>query len=1190
MTRRSSNRRSSSDGPVQAAVPNATALHNLTPWNFVENLRLRYEDAFTDKNKAAGIYTWVGTVLVAVNPYKSLNCYGPEYVDHHFRKTIAHADPHPFGTAAHAYCSLQKTKMNQSIIISGESGAGKTETSKIVLEFLTNVGNQSCLYDASKILQTSPILEAFGNAKTLRNENSSRFGKTVRLFFDCETGKSLVGANIETYLLARSRVTHTPAGERNYHIFYLLTNGLPADDPLRAALGLVNLESRNFQYLRKDNNQSAHIPDDSFLKQVRQAFRVLGVDCKEEENLYKRVAAVLWLGNIDIVCDPRNEAGASRIGGSRVPLDFSAQFLGIKSDENKTPSEVLELWLTKQRLSAGRRGEVTWGDMSVGKAKAFRDSLAKTLYDRIFQDLVGILNRALGAGEGGETPIRRNLRSPDFFATPKKDFSNFSPPPPTPEGGYPVSRGTRNRRGGRSPSPPPMSVTAPVLPCMPTPPGHACRIDDRPSISILDIFGFESFPSNGLEQLCINYANEKIHRFFLENVILSEIDEYSREAVTYRPVEPTDNRGVVAAIEGVVDFLRKTTIDSMMRPLEGVDYDGEFVDKLNNSAHLTVKRATRAIARGFDVRHFAGEVCYSAEGFIDANKDSETRLDALIGLCDADDNGPSSYVFDTPSSRFSVAESTNGSIAPIQTRRCIASTFVKQVGTLLNELSRTRGHYIKCIKPNDKKIPRDFDFQRVREQLRVGGMFEVLDLMAHAFPVRIPYMEIYSRYQSLLGETTLKALGRGGGSLAKIFTEELLGIMQSGYPLSFLSDKDGDVNMDGISCLKAADFALGTSKVFFLLGKVEPLENLLQSCDSDPKLAAQVADAITLRLSKKRRARQILFVRQATRFVIILRKRRNLKKWFYQYFMRLAFLAGVFRRVWYPKILARRKNRENAANVIQSKWRKWIENKKRQSLRQIISCAKSFLCVSKLRFVLPQQSEAARNAQEKIRENDENCSMFAQDRLAGWYRDHQAKEITTRAQEDEISRLQNVVKSLVNEVIKLQGVLSEKGDELSAVFEQRDDWRKLAEGLRSETEGWRIKYETEKDKNLIEIDRLKNAMEGMQVSHKMDIEEKIKIFMHENEITKNKNKIFIDEIENNWSTKFADFNKEKDEIERDNKRLKSNISEIEIAHRDEVKSLQETVSLFFIFYFFQLISLLLKLKMLKSKTQQLLNK
>ena len=926
------------------AVKNATSLTDLSPDAFMTNLKQRYDGAFSKEGNSedggCGIYTWVGTVLVAVNPYSRLNVYGHSHIDHHYRKTIAHADPHPYGIASHAYCSMQKTKSPQSVIISGESGSGKTETSKYVLEFLTKVsGDKIGGYDATKVLRTSPILEAFGNAKTTRNENSSRFGKSIRLSFDNQTGKILTGARIDTYLLARSRVTHTPPGERNYHIFYLLANGLAADDPMRSELFLSGLRSKDFNYLQGES-KSLYMSDAEFLELLLESFRSIGFSSDLTKTLFRMVSAVAWLGNVEISPNPSNVAGASIItDDSEKALMNAASLLEIDAQH-------LRLWLTKQRITAGR-SDVMWADVSHQKCRMFRDAFAKMVYSRLFDWLVAELNIVL---------------SPSVdCSTPKSEFPRFS-----------------------------------ILEAATPPGGFKSFTEDDSNgdftISILDIFGFENMDVNGLEQLCINFANEKIHRFFLTNVVVSEVEEYSREAIKYIPVTPSDNKEIVELIEvGIIESLRRSTIDSMFRPIDSKDYDSDFCEKLTllqqTSAYVNVNRsASRHLPTGFKLRHFAGEVNYSTDGFVESNKDSDQKVDALLNL--SGNRILSSLSVPSIGSRNSIEEDSNSSSsfspnshAPgssLHSKRCIASSFVKQVDSLLRELNRTRGHYIKCIKPNEKKSPKLFDSPRVYQQLQVSGMFEVLVMMAWAYPTRIAFNDVYRRYKSLLGENILRILAKSGSTSARLFTEETLRLLATDVvPLMGLTRS---VLHEG------RDYAMGTSKLFLKIGKVEPLEELLDACDRDEVMSARVASIISSRIMHRRRNRQIAFIKLAARFVVLLRRGRNFRKWFQAYFKRLSFMIKVIRCRLLPVVYRRRVLRAEASVKLQRWVRAKMAMKRVCALQAIVSASRALISSFKIRHDIPALVAAKREKEllllrlaEQANELEQNKRMIIEE-------------------------------------------------------------------------------------------------------------------------------------------------------------------------------------------------------------------
>lgn len=233
---------------ILEGVEDLTHLSYLNEPSLLHNLRARH--------RSDNIYTTAGPVLIAVNPYKRLPLYGPDVVAK-YRSTGRERckDPHPFAVADATYAAMQADGQNQSVVISGESGAGKTETTKIVMRYLAGLAGGTGIED--RVLQTNPILEGFGNAKTLRNDNSSRFGKLIQIYFN---GRTIAGANIRTYLLEKSRVVQQGKGERSYHIFYQIVAGATAEE--RAELHLPG-DPEEFRYLSQSGCSTINGVDDA---------------------------------------------------------------------------------------------------------------------------------------------------------------------------------------------------------------------------------------------------------------------------------------------------------------------------------------------------------------------------------------------------------------------------------------------------------------------------------------------------------------------------------------------------------------------------------------------------------------------------------------------------------------------------------------------------------------------------------------------------------------------------------------------------------------------------------------------------------------------------------------------------------------------------------------------------------------
>uniref|UniRef100_A0AAR2J7Y4 Myosin motor domain-containing protein n=1 Tax=Pygocentrus nattereri TaxID=42514 RepID=A0AAR2J7Y4_PYGNA len=255
---------------------------------FIENLRRRYKENL--------IYTYIGSVLVSVNPYRELEIYSKQHMERYRGVNFYEISPHIYALADNSYRAVRTERKDQCILISGESGAGKTEASKKVLQYYTTMcptrNNTQSIRE--RLLQSTPVLEAFGNAKTLRNDNSSRFGKYMDVQFDYKGAP--IGGHILNYLLEKSRVVHQNHGERNFHIFYqLLESG---DGALLKRLGLDRTNPQQYHYLVKGNcPRVSSISDKNSWKVVSKAFTVIGFNEEEVEELLKVVASVLHLGN-----------------------------------------------------------------------------------------------------------------------------------------------------------------------------------------------------------------------------------------------------------------------------------------------------------------------------------------------------------------------------------------------------------------------------------------------------------------------------------------------------------------------------------------------------------------------------------------------------------------------------------------------------------------------------------------------------------------------------------------------------------------------------------------------------------------------------------------------------------------------------------------------------------------------------
>uniref|UniRef100_A0A8C5E8G1 Unconventional myosin-Vb-like n=1 Tax=Gouania willdenowi TaxID=441366 RepID=A0A8C5E8G1_GOUWI len=350
-----------------------TALSYLHEPAVLHNLRVR----FLESNN---IYTYCGIVLVAINPYEQLQIYGEEVIRAYSGQNMGDMDPHIFAVAEEAYKQMARDERNQSIIVSGESGAGKTVSAKYAMRFFATVGGSASDTNVEeKVLASSPIMEAIGNAKTTRNDNSSRFGKYIQISFSRQY--NIIGANMRTYLLEKSRVVFQAEDERNYHIFYQLC----ASSTLAEFKDLGLTSAEDFTYTSLGENIFIEGVNDAadFIK-TREAFTLLGVKESSQMSIFKVIASILHLGNVEICPDQDGES--CHVSRTDVHLKHFCQLLGVELQQ-------MEHWLCHRKLVM--TSETYVKNMSAKQALNTRDALAKHIYARMFEWIVEHVNKAL---------------------------------------------------------------------------------------------------------------------------------------------------------------------------------------------------------------------------------------------------------------------------------------------------------------------------------------------------------------------------------------------------------------------------------------------------------------------------------------------------------------------------------------------------------------------------------------------------------------------------------------------------------------------------------------------------------------------------------------------------------------------------------------------------------------------------
>ena len=646
------------------------------------------------------IYTYSGQILIATNPHKQLrHLYGSRMMQQYRGVPFGELSPHVYAVAEAAYQSMTVDDQRQAILISGESGAGKTETAKMVMQYLAHrataspgaaVANTAPLRTTSaapieeQVLESNPLLEAFGNAKTVRNENSSRFGKFVEIDFD--PAGHVTGAAISTYLLERSRVVSVRSPERSFHIFYQMCAGAARDPELAQRLWLDDAGAQGFRYLaQSDTFNLVNVDDASAFKSTLDAMRIIGLDQSSVDTILRAAAAVLHLGNIEFVesdtsARSADEAMISPNSRSAHALEAASELLGVATKDLLTS-------LTTRTITT--RGEMIVKHLDADAAAESRDALAKSLYSRLFDWLVGAINRKIGSLGGS---------------------------------------------------------------------GRTSR-----TIGILDIYGFESFDRNSFEQLCINLANEKLQQAFNAHVFKGEQAEYAEEGIEWSYVEFVDNQDVLDLLEGAMDGQQQLgvfpLIDEACRLPRATDADLAHALRTKLAQHSRFSAPKRE-QYSFLVNHYAGDVCYATESLLEKNRDfvvaehanlmrnSDVKLMHELFAADIEAASAKEGSRRYPNSRRSAFMLAS-----------VGSRFRRQLSGLMNTLNECQPHFIRCVKPNATSKPGRLDPLYVLEQLRAGGVLEAVRIACAGFPTRKLFLPFARRYALLLGQSRLKELG-----------------------------------------------------------------------------------------------------------------------------------------------------------------------------------------------------------------------------------------------------------------------------------------------------------------------------------------------------------------------------------------------------------------------------------------------
>uniref|UniRef100_A0A493TFD9 Myosin IE n=2 Tax=Anas platyrhynchos platyrhynchos TaxID=8840 RepID=A0A493TFD9_ANAPP len=625
-----------------SGVDDMVLLSKISEDSIVENLKKRYMDDY--------IFTYIGSVLISVNPFKQMPYFGEKEIEMYQGAAQYENPPHIYALADSMYRNMIIDRENQCVIISGESGAGKTVAAKYIMSYVSKIsgGGPKVQHVKDIILQSNPLLEAFGNAKTVRNNNSSRFGKYFEIQFS--PGGEPDGGKISNFLLEKSRVVMRNPGERSFHIFYQLIEGASSEQ--KSSLGITTMDY--YYYLSLSGSYKVDdINDKSDFQETLHAMSVIGIFAEEQALVLQIVAGILHLGNISFK-EVGNYAGVE----SEEFLAFPAFLLGINQDRLKEK-------LTSRQMDSkwGGKSESINVTLNVEQACYTRDALAKALHARVFDYLVDSINKAM-----------------------EKDHEEYN-------------------------------------------------------IGVLDIYGFEIFQKNGFEQFCINFVNEKLQQIFIELTLKAEQEEYVQEGIRWTPIDYFNNKIVCDLIENKVNPPGIMSIlDDVCATMHAVGEgaDQTLLQKLQ--MQIGTHEHFNSWNQGFIIHHYAGKVSYDMDGFCERNRD--VLFMDLIELMQSSDLPFIKALFPENLQADKKGRPTTA-----------GSKIKKQANDLVGTLMKCTPHYIRCIKPNETKKPRDWEESRVKHQVEYLGLKENIRVRRAGYAYRRVFKKFLQRYAILTKAT-----------------------------------------------------------------------------------------------------------------------------------------------------------------------------------------------------------------------------------------------------------------------------------------------------------------------------------------------------------------------------------------------------------------------------------------------------
>jgi len=971
------------------------------------------------------IYTYTGKILLALNPFRKCNeLYGEDIMKQYTGDCrVERPPPHVYAVAQDAYVSMLRVMQfhhsgeneNQSILVSGESGAGKTVTTKIIMQYLATLsrshvtdGEQSEFGGIeSQVLQSNPILESFGNARTVRNDNSSRFGKFIEIHF-LSTG-CLVSASITTYLLEKVRLITQAPGERNYHVFYEVLSGMSQRD--RRDLCIGNVTARDFRITASSGtfDRRDHVEDRDTYRELLKALDTVGFTPKEQHDLFVVVCALLHASNLTFVSTSAESCELDRANPS---LRSTHTLLGV-------PIEKLETALCSCAIEA--RGETLYKNMSTEQATKALDALIMATYGALFTNVVRRINSSITIERQDGSPARGNgtgtmasIGVLDIFGFECFEYNSFEQ----------------------------LCINY----C-----NEALQQQFNKFVFKLEQ---EEYEREGIEWSFIAFPDNQDVLDLIEakrTGILSILDEQCRLPTC------TDMSFARATYEKCSDHARfiATNNQKVVGAFSVKHYAGPVeysaVNFLEKNKDELPKETT--------------ELLMSSENAFLASLGQLLRDQASPKF----PSPPGSAADDTPGRRRFHRQSSS------LMRDSVGTQFTKQLAELRERINKTTPHYVRCLKPNDDLLPDDFHPMVIADQLRCAGVLEAIRVSRVGFPQRCDHTAFLQRYHMLATKALRnKSRTSGGKEACQVLVEQASSLV---WQMQEEGSSDGEGGAMSSKGQEMVDLGIqmGLTKVFLRRQAFDNLE-VLRGLRLEAA-ATKIQSALRMFVAKihydeclvaailiQRLARRM----EATRYFNKLRRDHaaaRVQRAWRVFFAKRHLLAAMSVARWCQCAYRGSKGREafafvlleHVATIVQKNWRRFIAVSRFRSAAWVVIRVQCLWRAFKAREELKQLKFEARDLSAIAAERDRFREEALRLRQELERKEAKQRQISSRTNgRAEVTVLPAEVKRLKKEIEKLQAQLRKdkytvhQGDEVELL---------AAESARKDAELERLRKE-----------------------------------------------------------------------------------------------------------------------------------